>query len=413
MSGVATLCRIVGTITLPAAWGWFSMRGLVIVHERDLDEVSSLVSSDGQLTGEIWDVENCTFEFCKFYIRGDKTGALADADDSPVTPVEIAQRYSVIILIAAHHAANDQRLLHILTDFLRGDDSPPWSNETVVVLGVAPTARTGLRSLPSQRVFFAPSDSLPEPPQFRSEDWYRQVRSDLDGLSRMIDENQTRNPNVGFGLLLVDSHCNCFLMERLRDPGREKLGTIGGNFERGHTIAEELATVLERRFRKGRGPQVDLGPLLSCTNMKNDFLHYIDLTFLAIVKGGGVSDVLDRELRPLSRETLELLDSDNFGPRSSNAGGTRRMFTLSEVAVFYRADRLFTPVENAFEALCRTIFTEQLRHGPRRRVFFPSLIDDGRMLELELPEDPDCIRGIVAGMRSNRSALPFFEGDIS
>jgi hypothetical protein len=35
------------------------------------------------------------------------------------------------------------------------------------------------------------------------------------------------------------------------------------------------------------------------------------------------------------------------------------------------------------------------------------------MLELELPEDPDCIRDIVASMGSNRTALPFFEGDIS
>jgi hypothetical protein len=389
------------------------MRGLVIVHERDLGHVGSLVSSDGQLTGEIWDIENCTFDFCKFYIKGDRTGALADADGNPLSAAEVAQRYSVIILIAAHHAADDQRLLHILTDFLHGDDSPPWSNETVIVLSVAPTARTGLRRLPSQRVFFAPSDSLDEPPQFRSEDWDRQVRSDLDGLTRVIDENQTRNPNVGFGLLLVDSHCNCFLMERMRDPGREKLGTIGGNFERGHTIAEELSTVLERRFRKDRGPQVDLGPLLSCTNMKNEFLHYIDLTFLAIVKGGRVNDVLDTELRPLGREMLQLLASENSGPRISNSGGSRRMFTLSEVAVFYRADRLFTPVANAFEALCRAIFTEQLRHGPRRRIFFPSLIDDGRMLELQLPEDPDCVREIVADMRSNRSALPFFEGDIS
>ena len=89
------------------------------------------------------------------------------------------------------------------------------------------------------------------------------------------------------------------------------------------------------------------------------------------------------------------------------------MFTLAEVAVFYRADRLFTPVANAFEALCRTIFTEQLRHGLRERIFFPSLIDNGRMLELQLPEDPDCVRKIVAGMQNNRNALPFFEGGIS
>lgn len=390
------------------------MRGLVIVHERDLDEISSLVSSDGRLTGEIWDIANCSFEFCKFYINSDRSGVLADADNNPVSPVEVAQRYSVVILIAARHAADDPHLLQILADFLQGRNSPPWANEAVVVLSVTPTAGTGLHRLPSQRVFFAPSDSLADLPPFTSGDWQRRVRSDLDGLSRMIDENQTRNPNVGFGLLLVDRQCKCFLMERLRDPGREKLGTIGGNFERGHTIVEELTTVLERRFRKDSIPQVDLGPLLSCTNMKNDFLHYIDLTFLAIIKGGSrVNDVLDPELQPLRRETLELLSGDQSRPRSSMSSETRRMFTLSEVAVFYQAERLFAPVANAYEALCRAIFMEQLRHGPRQRVLFPSLIDEGRMLELQLPEDRDWIRDIIAGMPSNRSAPPFFEGDIS
>ena len=408
---------IVGTITSPTTWGWFPMRGLVIVHERDLGQLGSLVTPDGQLTGEIWDIENCTFDYCKFYIKADRTGALADAAGRPVEPEQVAQRYSVIILVAAHHAVDDQRLLNILNDFLHGKGSPPWANETVVVLSVMPTAKTELerRGLPSsQRVFFAPSEQLTDPPEFRSDSdaWVLEVHSRLGGLAGMIDENQTRNPNVGFGLLLVDRDCRCFLMERLRDPGTGKLGTIGGNFERTHTIAEELTRVLDRRFRKDRGPKVDLGPLLSCTNMKNDFLHYIDLTFLAIVKGGGVNDVLDPELRPLGREKLKLLSSANPRARTSNSGSNRRMFTLSEVAVLYQADQLFTPVANAFEALCRTILTEQLRHGPRERIFFPSLIDNGRLLELQL-DDPDCVREIVAGMHDNKNALPFFEGVIS
>ncbi len=225
------------------------MRGLVIVHERDLGQLDSLVTRDGQLTGEIWDIENCTFDYCKFYIKDDRTGALVDAAGRSLEPEQVAQRYSVIILIAAHHAVDDERLLNILNDFLHGKDSPPWANETVIVLSVMPTAKTELErsGLPSsERVFFAPTDPLTDPPEFGSDSdaWVRDVHSRLGGLTGMIDENQTRNPNVGFGLLLVDSDCNCFLMERQRDPGTR---------EAGHDRGQLRAKSYDRR-RTHQGP---------------------------------------------------------------------------------------------------------------------------------------------------------------
>lgn len=383
------------------------MRGLVIVHEGDMRQVRSLFSRDGRLTSEIFVTEGCSFELCRFHTDAEGNPVISDESGRVIEAADIGQRCSVIVLVAADHAADDQGLRRILTAFLRGDDSPAWSNETVIVLNVAPTNNSGLRSLAPRRVFFTPSD-LPNSAatQFPSDGWTRQVHSELDGLIRMIDENQTRNPNVGFGMLLVDRKCNCFLMERLRDPGKGRFGTIGGNFERGHDIVSELDTVLKRRFRRDGGPQVDLGPILSCTNMKNEFLHYIDLTFLAIVKGGSVSDVLDEELRPLGQDALQHLPNQD-------AHETRLMFTLPEVAVFHRQSLLFAPVANAFESLCRTIFAEQLRQGRRRRIYVPSLIDEGRALELQLPEDLDCIRHIAAEMPWSKSALPFFEGDIS
>ena len=56
------------------------MQGLVIVHEGDLGQVDSLVTRDGRLTGEIWNIQNCSFECCTgFYIKDDNTGGLLDS----------------------------------------------------------------------------------------------------------------------------------------------------------------------------------------------------------------------------------------------------------------------------------------------------------------------------------------------
>jgi hypothetical protein len=382
------------------------MRGLVIVHEGDRVQAEGLANSGAALSTEIFGIEHSKFDFCRFYIDRDNRPVLELEDETKIDPQRIGQRWSVVILIAGNRAVTDSRLTAILRDFLSGDWSPDWSNETLIVIPVIHMTNSPLLTLAPRRVFFTPDRSKAATLEFASAEWKNQVQSEFDGLVRMIDENQTRNPNVGFGLLLVDNKCNCFLMERLRDPGRGQFGTIGGNFERGHDIVSELTTVLRRRFRRNGGPEVDLGPLLACTNMKNEFLHYIDLTFLALIKGGSVSDVLDDELRPLGSAALQLL------PRS-DAHGTRLMFTLPELGVFHKERMLFTPVANAFEALCRSIFNEQLHYGRRRRIRFPSLIDEGRTLELQLPEDPDCMRQIVTAMPWSKSALPFFEGEIS
>jgi len=375
------------------------MRGLVIVDEDDMAQARYLVSRDEGLSSEIFGIDDAMFEWCKFYVDRSNHAVLEHADGSREDAATLGKRWSVVILIAGTKAAQNNRLNHVLKDFLGGAVSPAWANEALVVISLAPMRDSLLHSLTPPRVFFTPGSQDSTSSPYPSPSWMQQVTSEFDGLVRMIDENQTRNPNVGFGLLLLDNECRCFLMERLRDPGRGKLGTIGGNFERGHDIVSELSTVLLRRFRQYGGPKVDLGPMLSCTNMKSEFLHYIDLTFLAKVKGGSVSDVLDEELRPPSEEALRCLPGQGTHP-------TRLLFTLPEVAIFHREGLLFTPVANAFEALCRRIFAEQLRHGRRRRIELPSLIDESQVFELTLPDDLNCIREIATTMPWSKSAPP-------
>jgi len=245
---------------------------------------------------------------------------------------------------------------------------------------------------------------LGESVENRSAEWVHQVRAELDGIIRTIDENQTRNPNVGFGLLLIDNKCNFFLMERLREPGRHTLGTIGGNFERGHSIEEQLDTILARRFGSNRAPSLELGPLLACTNMKNSYMHYVDITFLAIIRDGSVRNVADAELRTVQSDAIARLPARNRR--------NPHMFTLSEVAAFHREGRLFTPVASAFESFCRTILADQSRYGRKPMVVFPSLLNERTVINVPLPEDIDCVRNTVHSMQWSKSTLPFFEGDI-
>ncbi len=380
------------------------MQALVIVDSRDMPLAQGLVLRDHALSPDTFEVENCSFELRNFPAALTQRSILSESGHE-MTFEEIAQRYVAIIVVAGHNALNNGRLTEFVAQYLRGDHIQEWSNAATIVLLLPNTGHPEFHAWPADRVFILPSDFPPGPmDQDRSAEWVHQVRAELNGVIRTIDENQTRNPNVGFGVLLVDANCNFFLMERLREPGKHTLGTIGGDFERGHSIDEQLAAILTRRFGSNKGPRLELGPLLSCTNMKNSYMHYVDMTFLAVLREGSVRSVSDAELRQVQPEALRHLPAR-----------TRRnplLFTLAEVAIFHKEGRLFTPVANAFESFSRTIMADHARYGRKPTAFFPSLLDERSAISLHLPDDLDCVREVVRDMQWSRSTLPFFEGDI-
>ena len=383
------------------------MRALVIVHAKDLERIQDIIIDDGRLSNNVFTFDSCSFELCLFKVESGRP-VLTGGDGQEISHDEIAQRCSIIVLIAADYAVNEPEVTKLLSTFLRGERTPDWTNEAAIIVRMADITHSSLQSLPGGRVFFAPPLSAPSTTQGpESARWVHQVKSELDGLIRTIAENQTRNPNVGFGVLLVDNEFNFFLRERLREPGRGTLGTIGGNFERTHDIASELARLLKRRFRHDGQPQMELGPLLACTSMRGDFLHYIDLTFLAVVTHGStISDVSDEELKPPGDDMIRRL------PSRAKKRTPRDMFTLTEVAAFHRKGLLFTPVANAFESLCRLILAQHLLHGRGRIIKVPNLLNEREMLDVDLGPNSNNLRKIVSTMPLSKTAIPFFEGRI-
>lgn len=389
------------------------MRIAVIVHERDFTSVNEWMFEDGDtlLSPRYFPLEAHTFDVITFR-QGHGQSAFLDADGEWVAVTQLAERASTWMLVAGDHAATSIALREVLRGFLRGDhrSDSSWNNEALVVLHSSDRADDAFVSLPGSRVFHLPDhadpgrDTLPIETSTNAAD----VKAILDAIA----ENQTQNPNLGFGLLLVNSDGHFFLMERLRQPGHHRLGTIGGNFLRGRTIREQLAETLSRRFRSDSTPRVELGPLLACTSMQNDFYHYVDLTFLALTdQHAALNGVSDTELRPVSPSLLARL---NLGVQHELGDTSQRyMFTLDEMAWFHRHGLLFQPVANAFESLCRRVVAVEVIDGPQSSVRLPALFSRDRPLEVPLAVRSGEVRSVLDSIsKSSGTALPFYEGPL-
>jgi len=286
----------------------------------------------------------------------------------------------------------------LLQQFLQGGAEPSSVRNEALVIILPPSGEsTTFDELPSDRSFRVPSVVTDG-----RATWASAVRGELTPLLDSFDESQTLNPNVGFGVLLLTSAGYFFLMERRREPGKGQLGTFGGNFERGQSLESTLQDVLRRRLRKNSRTQVKLGPLLACTNMKNGYYHYVDLTFLAFTPSREVRDVSDKELRPVSDSLL----SELFPKRTCSA----THFTLAEMLRLHHRGVLFRPVSNAFEAFCRTVLAHSATQGMSPTWPAPSLQGNGDTLEVPVSFTPRTLAEAVQGLPSwSSSPLPFFE----
>lgn len=321
------------------------MRVIVLAHQQDIPDLAwAFEDNNLTLSPQIFENETHAFELIVFG-RQAGNSIFQTAEGQETRMVDISEQCSTIVLLGASHAFASRPLLESLRTFLHGEATPIWRNQALVVLHRSTIPPTLEDSLPSERVFVVPDDhesqgvlDLGIQPGHEFE---------LAAILDAIAENQTQNPNVGFGLLLLDPEGKFFLMERLREPGRRKFGTLGGNFLRGQSMDTQLDELLRRRFRSQSRPRIRLGPLLACTSMRNDFYHYIDLTFLANTQRKvALSGVSDPQLRPLPQEAVEQAS----GATAIPGDYPRYTFTLEEMIWFHNANMLFRPVANAFEA---------------------------------------------------------------
>jgi hypothetical protein len=347
------------------------MHALVIVHEHDVAQLQAIAvegAPEPRLSPHIFHPPH-TFDLSVFSARHTKAVELLKEPKVVLRPSEILLRYSTLVLLEGEHAASGREIVELLRDFLAGYDAPIKTlNPAIIVVKLSEHRRP--LSLPIERVFFVPSGSEGATSTIGSPSWIAEVADEITERLTSVEENQSLNPNVGVGLLLLDKQGEFFLMQRQRQPGRGMLATVGGSFYRGQTIEEGFEDIFQRRFQppsERARPIVQIGPLLACTNMKDGFHHYVDLTFLGILKKGDLKCVSDPGLISLGDEALSrALD---YPP----GGGRRVTFTLTEMATFFERGMLFPPVANAFQSFCRRLLAFQLKSGREQDLRLPSL----------------------------------------
>lgn len=320
---------------------------------------------------------------------------------------EHISKSAVVIVIAGENAVRSSEVENFLSGFLRNERADPADSRrtrAVILVQCALDRLSTLDLTPRDAVFVVPHSGQTVTARSKS----RKVLADRVDILRAlqtISENQTLNPNVGFGLLLIGQDGRFFLMERLRGPGLGTLGTVGGNFRRGETIESQLETILTKRFTKP--PRVELGPLLACTSMRSSYHHYIDLTFLATTNNtAALQSVTDRGLGVVN---LNLLKGKVSKRRSQE---NRYLFSFSEMAQFYHRDLLFQPVRNAFESLSRRIIAYESTRGRHQRIQLPSLLKAQSAIEIPGLDDQAARIQLQKMMTEwSDTALPFFQGD--
>jgi ADP-ribose pyrophosphatase YjhB (NUDIX family) len=149
-----------------------------------------------------------------------------------------------------------------------------------------------------------------------------------------------KRPAVGVGVLLINRKGQFLLTKRKSSPGLGEFGTCGGRLR----MCKSIRQALHEHAREELGMKasdLDLGPLLSCTNMVLQGQHYVDLTFLAVARNDQV-----RIKGDYRHEAIE---------------GNRLWFDFTDVVQFW--DQLFAPVRYAFHRFCTLYVLDGLTTG--------------------------------------------------
>ena len=229
--------------------------------------------------------------------------------------------------------------------------------------------------------------------------WHISLCQEFAGALKEIEENQSPEPNVGVGGLLLDAAGRFFLARRHAGVGRDKYVTFGGILLRGMSTQEALAKYASEQL-KLPPEEFSFGPGLSCTNMRRGRNHFVDLTYLALAHTSAVGVDASRHTPIGSKSAVD--DSESY------------WHSFKDMIRHYESGRLFRPVANAFESYCLWILDKELARA------FPAIHSFNRSYRLSASSAFDSLPGVsiqdligfVSRVKCNEESPFFFESQL-
>jgi hypothetical protein len=253
----------------------------------------------------------------------------------------LRQRPSAVVLIIGPYARGSPMLMQVI-DYVRQLNREDDSIEFLVIAYedaeqvIAHVNRPTCLKVPKK----------PSPSNKFDGHWHTMLCQEFAGALKEIEENQSPEPNVGLGGLLLDESGRFFLARRRAGIGRDRYVTFGGELLRGMSVKEALGYYAHEQLKLPRDT-FEFGPLLACTNMRRGRNHYVDLTFLVLAGSAKVGVDAGRH-EPINQRSV-ITDPESY------------WWDFKNMARYHRSGKLFRPVANAFERYCMLAAYNMLR----------------------------------------------------
>lgn len=291
-----------------------------------------------------------------------------DIDVIPGLTHALQERPSAIVLIVGPYARGSSTLSRII-DYVRSLNDLDDTTEFLVVgfsngeQIVAHIGRSTCVTVPKK----------PSPRESYDGRWHISLCQAFAGALKEVEENQSPEPNVGVGGLLLDAGGRFFLARRHAGVGRDRYVTFGGILLRGMSISDALAKYASEQL-KLPPEEFSFGLMLSCTNMLRGRNHFVDLTYLTLAHTSAVG-VDGRRHAPIN-------------PKSAVDDSEGYWYSFKDMIRHYESGRLFRPVANAFESYCLWALDKEFARA------FPAIHSSTRYDRRSVSSEFDSLPGV-------------------